>query len=395
MWDTMRAMAKRVLILSFSPLVSDARVLRQIRLFSHGHDVVTAGFGKGPEGVTAHIELSSVASDPRRRVWWARVQAVLLRLRLRRAAYWLHPDVRSAMRRLRSIDAHAVIANDIDMVPLSLRLWRSGRVHADLHEYFPGIHDDVPAWRRIRQPFYQLLVRRYVPRTASVTTVAPGIAEKYWEADGVEAQVVLNAPPFIDVEAHPTRKPLRLVHSGAALAGRKIDVMMRAVAASTSDISLDLFLMPNDVQLLASLKRLADELGPTVVVKDPVPAADLVRVLSDYDVGLHVIPANSFNNRHALPNKFFDFVQARLGLVIGPSPEMRRFVEQWGMGAVARDFDVSSLTAVLDSLTPEVVDEWKQASHVAAYELSAQRQVEPWRDAVEKILTSQGGDHEN
>lgn len=384
-------MASRVLILSFSPLVSDARVLRQIRLFASGHEVVTAGFGPAPEGAATHFELDSIASDPRLRVWWARMQAVLLRLRLRRAAYWLHPDVRSAMRRLRSVDAQAVIANDIDMVPLGLRIWGRDRVHADLHEYFPGIHDDVPAWRRLRQPFYQELVRRYVPRAASVTTVAPGIAEEYRAADGVEANVVLNAPPWIDAEVRPSHSPLRIVHSGAALAGRKIDVMMRAVAASTSDISLDLFLMPNDVQLLASLKRLADELGPTVVIKDPVPAVDLVQVLRDYDVGLHVIPANSFNNRHALPNKFFDFVQARLGLIIGPSPEMRRYVEEWGMGAVANDFDAESVTSVLDSLTPDLVNAWKKASNAAAHEFSAESQVEPWRAAVAKILASQGG----
>ncbi len=383
-------MANRVLILSFSPLVSDARVLRQIRLFASEYEVVTAGFGPAPEGVAAHFELNSIASDPRLRVWWARMQAVLLRLRLRRAAYWLHPDVRSAMRRLRSIDAQAVIANDVDMVPLSVRLWGGEHIHADLHEYFPGIHDDLPAWRRLRQPYFQELVRRYVPRAASVTTVAPGIAERYRAADGVEASVVLNAPPWIDAEVRPSHSPLRIVHSGVALAGRKIDVMMRAVAASSSDISLDLFLMPNDVKLLASLKRLAEELGPSVVIKDPVPAGDLVQVLRDYDVGLSVIPANSFNYRHALPNKFFDFVQARLGLIIGPSPEMRRYVEKWGMGAVATDFDAESVTSVLDSLTPDLVDAWKRASSAAAHDLSAESQVEPWRVAIANILASQG-----
>jgi len=51
--------------------------------------------------------------------------------------------------------------------------------------------------------------------------------------------------------------------------------------------------------------------------------AELVQMASDYDVrALFVCRRLNFNTRKRLPNKFFEFVQARLGVVIGPSPEI-------------------------------------------------------------------------
>ena len=47
----------RLLVLSFSPLRSDARVLRQIALFAPRYAVTTLGYGPAPEGVVEHLRL--------------------------------------------------------------------------------------------------------------------------------------------------------------------------------------------------------------------------------------------------------------------------------------------------------------------------------------------------
>ena len=121
-------------------------------------------------------------------------------------------------------------------------------------------------------------------------------------------------------------------------------------------------------------------------VLDPLPYADLVQTLNAYDLGVFVLPPVNFNYANALPNKLFDFVQARLGVVVGPSPEMARLVTEHGLGAVAADFTASALTAVLDGLTPEQVAAWKRASHAAARELSSDAQVEVWRAAIKALV---------
>ena len=55
---------------------------------------------------------------------------------------------------------------------------------------------------------------------------------------------------------------------------------------------------------------------------------ELPRMANDYDVGLYLLPPTNFNQRYALPNKFFEFIQGRLAIAIGPSPEMAKLVER-------------------------------------------------------------------
>jgi hypothetical protein len=118
----------------------------------------------------------------------------------------------------------------------------------------------------------------------------------------------------------------------------------------------------------------------------PLPYAELVARLNHYDVGLPVNPPTTFSERWALPNKFFDYVQARLGVVIGPSPEMQRLLEAHGFGATADGFDAASLTRVLDALTPEQILTWKNRADAAAHALSAEPQVRVWDEAIAKLL---------
>ena len=122
---------------------------------------------------------------------------------------------------------------------------------------------------------------------------------------------------------------------------------------------------------------------------DPVPYHALNETLNAYDVGVHILPPVNFNNEWALPNKFFDYVQARLGLIIGPSPEMAGVVRERGIGVVTDDFSTAALIRVIESLTAEQVGGYKAASAAAARSLSAESQVIEWQRAVEAIVPPQ------
>ena len=43
-----------ILVMSFSTLVSDPRVLKQIDLLREDYDVTTCGYGPAPDGVVGH-----------------------------------------------------------------------------------------------------------------------------------------------------------------------------------------------------------------------------------------------------------------------------------------------------------------------------------------------------
>lgn len=47
---------------------------------------------------------------------------------------------------LKGREFDVVLTNDIEPVGLAIELFGADKVHADLHEYYPGLHDQNPAW---------------------------------------------------------------------------------------------------------------------------------------------------------------------------------------------------------------------------------------------------------
>lgn len=367
----------RLLILSFSNISADARVLKQVKYFADGYDVTTYGFGPSPDPRVRHLRLE----DGRRIRRWRRRDLILRRFRW---MYWTQSAVLQAQSDLASLDQFDVIlANDIDALGLALELDPVHGVHADIHEYAPRQNEELLVWRVFEAPYVRWLCRRFLPRAASMTTVGTGIANEYRRVYGVHADVVTNAAPYAELPLGAVGDPLRLVHSGASLRNRRLEVLIDAAVASTSEVTLDLYLMGNDPEYVAELRERAT--SDRVRFPEAVSYEQLIRRLNEYDVGIHVIAPTNFNNRWALPNKFFDYVQARLGLIIGPSAEMQGLLDAHGLGAVADDFDAPALTRVLDSLTPAQVHTWKSHAAAAAHALSSEQQVQIWGAAIDAL----------
>jgi hypothetical protein len=163
-------------------------------------------------------------------------------------------------------------------------------------------------------------------------------------------------------------------------------VLVQAVAKTTTDVTLDFyFIPPDDRPYYDSLVALAAG-DPRITFREAVPYPELVTTLNRYDVGLSVIAPVAFNHEWALPNKFFDFIQARIAVGIGPSPEMARIVAGYDLGFVARGFDADAVAAELDRLTPDLVAGWKANARRSARELSSEHQVEVLDAVVTEML---------
>jgi len=371
-----------LLIVSFSPIASDARVLKQVRLFAGRYDVTTLGYGPRPDGVVEHLQVPGelASRPPHPRLLVARAYSLL---------YRRTPEVAWARAALRGRRWDVVLADDVETVPLALATKPRGGVHADLHEFSPRLHEENAGWARWVRPYIVWMCRRHVRRADSWTTVSGGLAREYEKDFGFRPTLVTNAAPYVEAEPHPTGSPVRLVHSGACLRNRHLDVLVDAVERSGADVELHLYLTPNDPGHLAELAARAEQVA-NVVVHAPVPYDELAATLRGYDVGVHVLPPVSFNNAWALPNKIFDYVQARLGVVVGPSPEMAEVVRSTGIGTVTADFSATALAETLRELNPRQVDAWRAASHAHARELSAEEQEHGWADAVDALAARAG-----
>ncbi|WP_404475515.1 glycosyltransferase [Microbacterium aerolatum] len=371
----------RLLIISFSTVTSDARLLKQIARLRAEYDVHTLGYGETPQGVVEHHRI------PDRFPIW-RYDRVSVILRRYRAAYWGNDAIAAGAEALRGTSWDLILANDVDAVGLGLAQASVHGVHADLHEYAPRQKEDVAKWRFFVAPFVRWMCRTFVVRAQSVTTVGQGIADEYARVFGIRPGVVTNAAPYAQLEPQPVESPLRLVHSGAALRDRNILAIVDAAEATSTDVRLALYLTPNDPGFLDEVRERVNA-SSRVTLHDPVPYAELSTTLNEHDVGVHLLPPVNFNNTWALPNKFFDYVQARLGVIIGPSPEMTRVLSEHGFGAMTENFTVDALTRLLDGLSVEQVTAWKRAAHASARELSGEEQAEGWARALSALLSTE------
>ncbi|MGV3638633.1 MAG: hypothetical protein ACO1NQ_13415, partial [Flavobacteriales bacterium] len=120
----------------------------------------------------------------------------------------------------------------------------------------------------------------------------------------------------------------------------------------------------------AAFARLARERA-NVFMHAPVPPAEVPRTIGQYDIGIHRLPPGIPNYEYALPNKLFDYIQARLAIVVSPSRSMGELVRRYDLGVVAAGHLAEDLAAAVRSLTPERIAACKRNAHQWAYGLSS------------------------
>lgn len=380
----MTAQVPRILCISLSPIYRDARVLRQISVLQEFGAVTTVGYGDQPAGATEHVRVpDGLASLPQTPAGVAN-----LALRRMRASELAAPAVGFARKRLAHRSFDLVVANDARVLALAFDLAGAAPVWADMHEWAPEERTHVLSWRLLVAPLMDHLCRVYLPSAAAVTTIGDEIAALYAHRYSVAVDVVRNAAPYSDLAPSPLETGrIRLVHSGGAVPGRNIEGMIDAVARLDERFTLDLYLVTAgtaDRYAQGLRERVGDD--PRVRFHDPVAPTDLPATLNAYDVGVFWMPPVHTNGRLTLPNKLFDFVQARLAIAIGPTVEMERIVREYDLGVVSDSFDLADCVASLSALTAEAVEGYKRQAHSAARDLSFEHEREITRSIVARLL---------
>lgn len=377
--------ATRILLFSLTPSNREPRLLKQIETLRHEYSVTTAGFGPAPVEDVPHVELDP-STTPHNVL---RIPGVYTLLRLLHRYEWLSrlfPRNASAYQRLSAQKWDIIVAHDVATVPVAFRLRPRNGVLIDLHEYATRQGEHSARWMRIDGAYARWVLQRFGHRALAISTVGHGIADEYRREFGLKCDVVVNATPFRDLEPVPTPSPIRMVHSGLLAEPRKLEIMIEAVLRSRTPLTLDLYLVgDHDDPYARALKDLVGD-DDRVVFRDPVPYRQLVETLGSYDVGLAMIAPTTFNLLWCLPNKFFDYVQARLAIISGPSPEMARIIDEFECGAVCAEFTSDSLVKLFDAIDPKQVDAWKANTSRHAYEMSSEVHTPVWNRMIARIL---------
>jgi hypothetical protein len=372
---------QRALLISFSDLTSDPRVRKQIDwLTDSGWTVDTLGLGDHPTPqVRDHFALRDQARWVRSRLGSAFIYLLLPRMR-RFALLTGNRIPAEAGRRVRDGEYSLILFNDFELIAWTRNrkvftlAARRARIHLDLHEYRePRLALDS-AWRIITNDYYRW-TRSLIgdPVFTSRSTVARGLAESFAEDFGVpEPAVVRNCPPFVDQSPSPVDpEDIRIVFHGMASWARGLKQMCEALRAIDKRFSVTFMLTANR-NVIAELAEYSHDLGDRVRFVPPVPMRDVGKELNHYDLEIMFYQPDSPNLVFSLPNKFFEAIQGRLGLVIGESPMMAEIVREYGNGVIVDGWSSQDLARTLSGLTAERITELKSASHTAAIAINAE-----------------------
>lgn len=388
--------AMDILVISFSNLATDARVRRQIGALCDRYTVGTAALG--PDGREGKLHWTLPWEDHHLRLPPLLRKMVSAGMHARRyitrhvlrdpdAAYW-EGHRRAAWRKIRHLRPALIIANDLDALPLAIRLADGhAKVVFDAHEFSPRQHENDPEWVREHQPVWKYLCKRYMPLADACFTVSEGIAEAYLELTGIRPEVLTNAVPYEElapVITDPRR--IKLVHHGMASPQRRIAELVEMMDALRDTHELHLFLRP------ARNAAYGEHIAALCAARDHVhqhPSIapdDIARTINAFDIGVHHLHADTFNHRYALPNKLFEFVQARLAVVVTPNPAMAELVRKHDLGQVATGHSMEAVLEAIRALDAGRIMRHKAAANAAARELSAERGADLLREVVARLL---------
>lgn len=241
----------------------------------------------------------------------------------------------------------AVLANDLDTLTASFfasKLKRKVLIY-DSHEYFTEVPELLG--RDFQKNTWLWLEKFMLPKIKQAFTVSPSIAQAYNDKYGTDFNVVRNLP-FKRDEVHNERKKV-LIYQGALNLGRGIELMIQALPylpeyklwiAGTGDIEEKL---KQQVFVLSLEKQ--------VVFLGRLPMEQLHQKTVQATLGLSLEENTGLNYYYALPNKVFDYVQARVPVIVADLPEMRTLTEQYGFGEVLMERNPKALATLVNKMT--------------------------------------------
>jgi glycosyltransferase involved in cell wall biosynthesis len=366
-------------ILSLSRIADDPRIQRHAQaLVGDGWQVTTVGFGKAGNGRSwLHRPVPELPSERSIRQRVARVCGLIASRASIRAAHWTwhqQPRYQALARSVSGLDAALVIACDHTSIPAAMALADASGAPLlyDSHEYAVCEKEENLIWRVLYPPYIRALEQTGLRQAADSITVSTGIATAMAHEYGLDrAPTVIRNLPFYC--ALPFRAPgdhIVVHHHGNLVPGRGLELLIASVPLWHSRFHLRLRgpIAPDyHVTLLARINRFG--VADRVSIARPLAPKDLLADAWEADIGIHVLPDFGNQNRLALPNKLFEYLMAGLAVVTSNLPEMRRILQEYGVGVVTPAATPEGIASAINMLDTDRIAAYKKAALEAARSL--------------------------
>lgn len=413
-----------LLILCLSDISKDPRVIRQVNWLESDFELIVAGYSRPLDHSVCFIDISPPVSFYRKiRSSFAKIPIFkLIYPNIFRSTIWSKIASSAGLRgasqnenveivfnadiyyenkiknifchdNLKRVNPNLILANDLDCLVIARKFWPNIKVVFDAHEYAPEEYNSTDDfWLKNEKPSRIFACNNYLSSVSGMTTVCQGIADEFNRNFNIPCniEIITNSPFFESIPVKSTGSIIKLIHHGLGSPLRKIELMAEVVKELGKGWELHLILVEGDFAYINSLKKRYKNCA-NIYFHDPVPTKLISKFISQFDIGIFILEPDIFNYKWALPNKFFEFIQARLAIAIGPSPEMAHIVNSCGLGIVSPDFSVESMTSSLKALSKIEIDIFKSNSNNAASIYSAERNRDKMLSVIKNSLNNSAG----
>lgn len=268
--------------------------------------------------------------------------------------------------------ARLLVANDLDTLLATYIIHKIRRIPLvyDSHEYFTEMPDLIG--RKNVQSFWLRIERAVLPNIKKAYTVSEPIAEAYYKKYHLEFKVIRNLPLYREkvIEKKENTNSKTIIYQGALNMGRGIEDAIRAMKY-LSDVTL---IIAGDGYLKNKLDELIveEKVENRVKMMGFVLPEALIKLTEGADLGLSLEEPLGANHEYALPNKLFDYIQARIPVLGAPLMCIQNIVHDYEIGEILQSREPKKMAAQIERMLKnrEKRKEWHMNLEKAARKLN-------------------------
>lgn len=258
-----------------------------------------------------------------------------------------------------------LVSNDLDTLPANYFADRirhlfgkkpQGEVRHlhDCHEYFRGVPE--LNGRKTVTRIWKWIEDHIFPKLKHVIAVNQSVADLYSKEYGNHIEVIRNVPFKKPLNGSRDKSSMQIsqdqkiiLYQGAVNVDRGLEEAILAMKYLKTDGILVIAGIGDEYD---RLQTFASDHGVDDKVRflGQVPFQELHTVTRMADIGLSIEKDVSINYHYCLPNKFLDYIQANIPVLVSPFPEMKAIVDQYRIGDFIQSHDPKLLASQLDEL---------------------------------------------
>tara|TARA_B100000161_G_scaffold133311_1_gene94493 strand:- start:722 stop:1852 length:1131 start_codon:yes stop_codon:yes gene_type:complete len=370
-------MKKIIAVISFSDLENDSRVKRQIDLISNNFNVITIGFGSYRRSLD-HLQINN------KNCFFKKLFFLFLIITRRYKTYFkIRFEFKKIIEFINKYKVSCYILNDSNSWPFAEYL-QNKKYIIDAHEYSLDELSDNNLWRLIFKPLKKWSAQ-YIINSHARFSVEKNICAKWEKATKKEFILLRNCSSYSQIRiTNNKNKIFKIIHHGIAEPSRKIENMIHAIGECGKSYKGTFYLKSNNKEYLNYIIKISKK--NNVEILEPINENLLINEGNKFDIGIMSIYPSNLNYKYCLPNKLFQFIQSRIPIISGPTPSIKKIIEKYDIGKVAKSFEIHDISETIKTLTKYDIKRMKINCDLAAKELCWEKEGMVLIKEIEKMM---------